>query len=138
MNRQEAEVLTSSTHLFPLSYLGLTACRRGMVVQTSTAFPFVPQMQTACCPGVVAGLHLLFRHVSQRRCWLLTSGADQEENTKRVLLSIDSHVEYTVRLTSLPPFPVTCPSATRCCTVLLYYTCRVPRRSVAHIASAAE
>jgi hypothetical protein len=39
------------------------------------------------CPGVATGLHPLYRHVSVRLCWLLTSDPDQEENTTRVLLT---------------------------------------------------
>jgi hypothetical protein len=53
--------------LFPPSYQGLAACRKGMVVQITTTFPSVPQVQSAFCPGVT-GLHLLYCCVSVRRC----------------------------------------------------------------------
>ena len=46
------------------------------------------------------------------------------------VMLLDSHF--------LLPFPVIYPGATRYYTVLLCYACRVPRRSVAHIASAAD
>jgi hypothetical protein len=47
-----------------------------------------------------------------------------------VVMLLDSHF--------LLPFPVIYPGVTLCCTVLLCYACRVPRRSVAHISSAAD
>jgi hypothetical protein len=74
-----------------------------MVVQITTAFPSVPQMPSAFCPGVVTGLHLLYCHVSVRLCWLLTSGPDQEENTTRVLITIDGTVGSASWRICFPP-----------------------------------
>jgi hypothetical protein len=57
-------------------------------------------------------------------CWALNvyhPFLNQEANTTGALLLIDSPVEYTVRLTSLPPFPATCPGAIRSWTALLCY-----------------
>ena len=39
---------------------------------------------------------------------------NQEANTTGALLSIESPVEYTLRLTYLPPFPAICPGTIRC------------------------
>jgi hypothetical protein len=38
---------------------------------------------------------------------------NQEVNTTGVLLTIDSPIQYIVRLTSLPPFPAICPDTIR-------------------------
>ena len=57
-------------------------------------------------------------------CWVLNvyhPFLNQEANTTGALLSIDSPVEYTVRLTYLPPFPATYPGAIRSWTALLGY-----------------
>ena len=70
-------------------------------------------------------------------CWMLNLyhpflTLNQEANTTGALLSIDSPVEYTVRLTSLPPFPATCPGALRSWIVLLCYAGCVPMTWSAH------
>jgi len=41
-----------------------------MVVQITTAFPSVPQVPSALCPGVT-GPHLLYCSVSRRKCSLV-------------------------------------------------------------------
>jgi hypothetical protein len=79
-----------------------------MGVQITTAFPSVPHVQSALCPGVV-GLHLLCYCVSVRQCslsWLLNFQdpfLNQEENTMLVLITIDGTVECAVRRTCFPP-----------------------------------
>ena len=84
-----------------------------MVVQITTVFPSIPHMQSASCPGVVTGLHILYCHVSVTLCWLLASGPDQEAHTTGVLLTIGNTIEYILRLTYVPPFPASCPGPIR-------------------------
>src|SRR2546425_204710 len=79
----------SAIRLFPSSYQGLAACRKVMLVQSTTAFPSIRHVQSAFCPGVT-DLHLLCCCVSVRP-WntalvpqLSTSVPDQEANTTRI------------------------------------------------------
>jgi hypothetical protein len=68
-----------------------------MVVQIITAFPPVPQVQSAFCPGVTA-LHLL--------CWLPTLQhpfLNREANTAGVLITNADTVECVVNRTRCPP-----------------------------------
>jgi hypothetical protein len=57
---------------------------------------------------------------------------NQEALTTGVLLTIDHPIEYIVKLTSLPPFPVICPGAIRSWIVLLCYAGCVPMRPGVH------
>jgi hypothetical protein len=52
--------------LFPPSFLGLAACGKSKVVSIKMAFPSVPWMPSAFCPGVT-GFHLLSFSVSVRQ-----------------------------------------------------------------------
>jgi hypothetical protein len=89
-------------------------------------FPPVSHVSSALCPGVT-GFHQLSSYGSVRRCspvqdaqrvsFVPESGSQHDWP----LLSIDSPAEYTVRFTSLPPFPATCPGAIRSWTTLLCY-----------------
>ena len=105
-HRLAADALTTPS--FPASYQGLAACRKGMVVQITTAFPSVPQVQSAMCPGVT-GPHLLCCCVSVRWCsavWFLNLHhpfLNQEANMIGVLITIDGTVECVVRHSSFPP-----------------------------------
>jgi hypothetical protein len=63
---------------------------------------------------------------------------DQEANTTGVLLTIDTPVEYILRLTSVPPFPASCPGAIRSWTALLCYAGCVPMRLGVHNDSVAR
>jgi hypothetical protein len=64
--------------------------------------------------------------------YLVPSILNQEAKTSHVLLTIDNPIQYIVRLTSLPPFPVICPDTIRCETVLLCYAGCVPVTCSAH------
>ena len=92
-----------------------------MVVQITRAFPPISQVQSTLCPAATGFSPALFLCVSQAvfSCAGCSTGThpflklNQEANTTGALLMIESPVEYTVRLTSVPPFPATCPGAIR-------------------------
>ena len=100
-----------------------------MVVQITRAFPPISQVQSTLCPAVTGFSPALFLCVSQAvfSCAGCSTGArpflmlNQEAHTAGVLLTIDNPIEYILRLTSVPPFPASCPGAIRSWTALLCY-----------------
>lgn len=93
-----------------------------MIDSITRVFPPVSQMQSASCPSVT-GFHPLSTPMGQSSgvllCWMLNLyhpflTLNQEANMTGVLLTIDSPIQYIVRLTSLPPFPAICPDTIRC------------------------
>jgi hypothetical protein len=116
--------------LFPPSYQALAVCWKHN--------RFDHEGFSACFPSAICFVSRRDRFSPALLLWvsqamfpvlgtqLVPSALNQEANTIGVLLSIDSPVEYTVRLTHLPPFPATCPGAIRSWTVLLCYAECVP------------
>ncbi len=93
--------------LFPPSYQGLAACRKGMVVSITTAFPSVRQVQSALCPGVT-GLHQLCFCVSVRRCCAglvaqLSTSVPQPGRKHNTLITSDGTLTCARWRTCFPP-----------------------------------
>ena len=82
------------------------------------AFPPVSQVQSTLYQGVI-GFHQLYFYVPVKRrspvldAQLVMFVLNQEANTTGILLTIDTPIQYIVRLISLPPFPVICPGTIR-------------------------
>jgi hypothetical protein len=75
-------------------------------------------VQSALYQGVI-GFHQPYYYVSIKRrspvlnAQLVTFVLNQEANTTGILLTIDNPIQYIVRLTYLPSFPVICPDTIR-------------------------
>ena len=108
----------------------LAACGKDMRISITRVFPSVSQVPSVLCPGV-NGFHQLYSLGSVRRCSPVLSTQRvptvpkiRKPTRLSALLSIDSPVEYTVRLTFCAAWlPFRKPGASRVCSTLLWYTC---------------
>jgi hypothetical protein len=109
-------MFTDAIRLFPPSLQALAACGKhhrfdheGFSAWFLSAICFVSRHDRF--------YHLYSVSVGHRSlCWVLQlyqPFPNQKANTTEVLLTIESPVEYIVRLTSVPPFPVICPGTIR-------------------------
>jgi hypothetical protein len=78
-----------------------------MVVQITTAFPSVPQVQSALCPGVtgITCSTAVCQGGGVALCWFLNLHhpfLNQEANTTGVLLTIDGTIVCVLRHTGFP------------------------------------
>jgi hypothetical protein len=113
-------IFSDAIRLFPPTYQALADCGKTMVVQITRSFPPVSQVPSTLCPAVT-GFHQPYSYVSVRQCspvldtqlvpFVLT--LNQEAITTGMLLTIDNPIQYIVRLTSVPPFPVISPDTIR-------------------------